>query len=147
MEKKTGSQAPSNAAKGKQFELTAKALLEKKFGVQFEICVGLPIGEPERVHKFDLVSTDKAVVVECKTLKWTAGGFVPPAKLDSVKVAVFYLSFLPTTTTCFVAMDRQLREGKSETLAEYYIRAYGHLLGKTKILEIDVTTGSIAELG
>lgn len=147
MEKKNGVQTSSNAARGKQFELTAKALLEKKFGVQFEICVGLPIGRPERAHKFDLVSTDKTVVVECKTLKWTAGGFVPPAKLDSVKVAVFYLSFLPPATSCFVAMDRQLRDGKSETLAEYYVRAYGHLLGKTKILEIDVATGSIAELG
>lgn len=139
--------ANSNAAKGKIFERAAGPLLEKKFGVQLESCVAIPIGNPKRLHKFDLASADQKIVIECKALKWTSGGLVPSAKLDNVNTAVFYLSFLPATTIRYVVMEKQLRVGKQESLAEYYHRTYNHLLDGVKVLELDIFSGSVKELG
>jgi len=43
-----------------------------------------------KVHKFDLVSQNKKMVVECKKYYWTKGGNPPSAKFATLNEAVFY---------------------------------------------------------
>ena len=50
--------------------------------------------------------------------------------------AVFYFGFLPAETQKLLCMKRAVFKGKSETLAEYYVRVHGHLLGDVSVFEI-----------
>ena len=50
--------------------------------------------------------------------------------------AVFYFSFLPVGTKKILCMKRATFRGKAETLAEYYVRVHGHLLGDVIVYEI-----------
>jgi hypothetical protein len=50
--------------------------------------------------------------------------------------AVFYFGFLPAKTQKLLCMKRAVLHGKAETLAEYYVRVHGHLLGDVSVLEI-----------
>ena len=50
--------------------------------------------------------------------------------------AVFYFSFLPAGTKKILCMKRATFRGKAETLAEYYARVHGHLLGDVFVYEI-----------
>jgi len=46
-----------------------------------------------------------------------------------------------------LVMAKSVHDRKSENLAEYYLRTHRHLLNGIFIIEIDVETGGIAELG
>ena len=50
--------------------------------------------------------------------------------------AVFYFSFLPVETKKILCMKKATFKGKTETLAEYYVRVHGHLLGDVFVYEI-----------
>ena len=50
--------------------------------------------------------------------------------------AVFYFGFLPAGTQKILCMKESAYKGKTETLAEYYVRVHGHLLGDVSIFEI-----------
>jgi hypothetical protein len=50
--------------------------------------------------------------------------------------AVFYFSFLPAGTQKILCMQKAVFRGKSETLAEYYVRVHGHLLGDVSVYEV-----------
>ena len=49
--------------------------------------------------------------------------------------AAFYLSFLPDSYDKYIVMLYSYNEKKKETLAQYYYRTNGHLIGKTKVAE------------
>ena len=50
--------------------------------------------------------------------------------------AVFYFGFLPVGTKKILCMKKAVYHGKAETLAEYYVRVHGHLLGDVFVYEI-----------
>jgi len=50
--------------------------------------------------------------------------------------AVFYFGFLPSGTKKLLCMKKAVFRGKQETLAEYYVRAHGHLLEDVSVIEI-----------
>ena len=54
----------------------------------------IPIGDPAKDHKFDIVSGDNSIAIECKCYTWTVTGNVPSAKMGFTNEAAFYLSFL-----------------------------------------------------
>lgn len=65
-----------------------------------------------------------------------ASGNVPSAKLMGLDEAVFYFGFLPPKTRKILCMKKAIFPGKDETLADYYVRVHGHLLGDVYVYEI-----------
>ena len=50
--------------------------------------------------------------------------------------AVFYFGFLPKTVRKILCMKKAVHPDRHETLAEYYVRRHGHLLGNVYVYEI-----------
>ena len=121
---------------GRKFQESVKLILEKKFCTSFEQEAVIAIGKPPKGHKFDLANDDRSIVAECKCYTWTDSGNVPSAKLMGLDEAVFYFSFLPAGAKKILCMKRATFRGKAETLAEYYARVHGHLLGDVFVYEI-----------
>lgn len=125
-----------NPRVGRVFQEKVQLLLKEKFQTTFDQEVSIAIGSPPKPHKFDLANKNHSIVAECKSYTWTDSGNVPSAKLMGLDEAVFYFSFLPSETTKILCMKCATYKGKSETLAEYYVRVHGHLLRDVFVYEI-----------
>lgn len=99
--------------------------------------VAIPIGHPSKNYKFDCVSDDKKIVVECKCCTWTDTGNVPSAKMMGMNEAIFYMGYLPEDTKKVLCIKKAVHSKKQETLAEYYVRFDGHLLRDVIVFEVD----------
>lgn len=80
---KCKSEPSSNTERGSTFQQATEAILGKIQCVAFEREVPLLLGDPPRRHKFDLASTDRKWVVECKNFTFTTSGNIPSGKLDT----------------------------------------------------------------
>jgi hypothetical protein len=136
-----------NTAKGREFLKAVAEVLGQHFDVDFRIEYSVPIGDPPKEHKFDLVSEDLKYIGESKNYSWTEGGNVPSAKMGFMNEAVFYLQHLPKDKKRFVVIRKDVRPKSNESLAEYYYRTYRHLLGGVFIIEFDVATEIVREFG
>lgn len=133
----------SNTRVGSDFERAAQEIfairglrLEKDFG----LAVG--IGKKKKERRFDLGSASPEVVVECKSHKWTVGGNVPSAKMTVWNEAMYYFALAPGNYQKILFVLRDYNPKKKETLAEYYLRTYDHLVPNgVEIWEYDETTG------
>jgi hypothetical protein len=121
---------------GREFQKLVQSILNKQYDTFFEPEVAIPIGRPQKDHRFDLANSDRSVVAECKCYTWTDSGNVPSAKLMGLDEAVFYFSFLPAGTTKLLCMKKAAFRGRPETLAEYYVRVRGQLLRDVYVFEI-----------
>lgn len=130
---------------GRIFQEKVQSLLEKRFRTTFDQEVSIAIGSPPKPHKFDLANIDCSIVAECKCYTWTDSGNVPSAKLMGLDEAAFYFGFLPSETTKILCMKCATYKGKTETLAEYYVRVHGHLLRDVFVYEI-LDDGVIKEI-
>ena len=136
-----------NPKVGKKFQLTVKEWFEKSLNCEFEIERKIAIGNPAKLHSFDIANKEGTVVVECKCYTWTETGNVPSAKMGFTNEAAFYLSFLADEVDKSIVMLRATHPKRTETLAEYYFRTNRHLLGKIKILEFDPNTLTMKLVG
>jgi hypothetical protein len=127
-----------NPKRGRDFEKIARKLLSAHFGVELHPNHSIAIGDPPKIHKFDLGSEDSTVAGECKNYSWTKVGHIPSAKMAFLNEAVLYLSHLPRETTRFIAMRRDTHHRRTESLADYYSRTYRHFLSQIQLLEIDL---------
>jgi hypothetical protein len=125
-----------NPQVGRKFQEVVQSILKEKYNTYFEREVAIPIGRPQKNHRFDLANSDRSIVAECKCYTWTDAGNVPSAKLMGLDEAVFYFGFLPAGTRKLLCMKKAEFHSKSETLAEYYVRVRGHLLGDICVFEI-----------
>jgi hypothetical protein len=132
-----------NPAKGRMFQKKSAEILSKHFDVDFHLDYPIPIGNPPKDHKFDLVSEDRKIIGECKNYSWTETGNIPSAKMGFTNEAAFYLTFLPKEHTRFIVMRKDNHSKKNESLAEYYFRTNNHLLDGIMILEIDMENDSV----
>ena len=135
-----------NPAKGHNFQKKAAEILSRHFGVAFDLDYPIPIGDPSKDHRFDLVSRDLHYVGECKNYSWTESGNVPSAKMGFMNEAVFYLSFLSADIMRFIVMRKDTYHNRKETLAEYYYRTYKHLLKGVSIIEVDLDKKTLREI-
>ena len=126
-----------NTRVGRAFQELAQKSLSEYFGISLELEVAFPVGIPAKPHKFDCASADKKTVIECKCYTWTDTGNVPSAKLRGLNEALFFMSYLPDDVTKILCMKKATHAKRLETLAEYYCRLYGHLLGDVKVFEVD----------
>ena len=113
---------------GRAFQTLAKQCISRATGQEFSPEFPYPIGTPPRPHRFDLVSEDRRIVVECKCYTWTSGGKTPQGKISTLIEALYYMSFLPETGIRIIAINKAITPGKTETLAAYFFRTYRHLL-------------------
>ena len=135
-----------NPRVGKRFQLAVKEWFEAARNVQYEWEKLVPIGNPAKLHKFDLAESTGMTVVERKCYTWTESGNVPSAKMGFTNEAAFYLSFLPDTVEKIIVMAKSTHPRRGETLAEYYFRTYCHLLGNIKVMEFDMSTGNMRSI-
>lgn len=136
-----------NPGNGALFQRQVLKWLQNKYGDGFELEKKLPIGDPPKEHRFDIVNSDKHIVIECKRYTWTESGNVPSAKMGFTNEAAFYLSFLPDSYTKYIVMLHSLHEKRKESLAEYYFRTNCHLLGSVRVAEYDPDTKEMIAVG
>lgn len=131
----------SNAHVGRDFEDIAYVYFTEQ-GYQIIKDVGLPIGlERKKNHRFDLGSSSDAtdkIIIECKSHRWTSGDNVPSAKLTVWNEAMYYFHLAPPKYRKIFFILRDYSNKRNETLGEYYIRTYGHLIpSDVEIMEYD----------
>ena len=63
-----------NQKVGKTFQEMICKSVSEYFQADFDPEAAIPIGHPFRNHKFDCVSDDKKIVIECKCCTWTDTG-------------------------------------------------------------------------
>ncbi len=122
---------------GKRFEGLVRNWAEEQFNCLFVPESPVLIGDPPKPHKFDLVSADGRVAVECKCYTWTDSGNVPSAKIATLDEAVLYMRSIKYPAQKIIAMRYARHDKKQITLAEYFCERKGHLLADISVWEID----------
>lgn len=138
----------SNAQAGKDFENCAKKFL-LSIGLDLAQDINILVGINSRLkgHAFDLGCFESKVIVECKSHKWTSGDNVPSAKLTVWNEAMYYFLAAPDDFRKILFVLRDFSDKRGETLAEYYIRTYAHLIpDSVEIWEYDDTTSKAVQL-
>lgn len=136
-----------NPHNGADFQRQVLRWFEENHQAKYELEKKIPIGNPAKDHKFDIVDASGTVVIECKRYTWTESGNVPSAKMGFVNEAAFYLSFLPDSYEKYIVMLRSFHPKRKESLAEYYFRTNRHLLGRIKVAEYDPDKDSFHIVG
>lgn len=134
--------AISNAHVGRDFEEVALNYFEKSNIILYKRAI-LSIGanQKRKNRVFDLGSTllngDK-IIVECKSHKWTSSGNVPSGKLTVWNEAMYYFYLAPEEYRKIFFILKDYNDKRGETLGEYYLRTYGHLISvDVEIMEYD----------
>ena len=137
----------SNAHVGRAFETTAQDYFRQE-GISLQKGHSVQIGvSSKKDRKFDLGSDDPPVLVECKSHTWTSGGNVPSAKMTVWNEAMYLFLLAPRRFRKVLFVLRDFNEGRSESLAEYYVRNYSHLVpDDVEIWEYDAFNSSIANV-
>ena len=132
-----------NPRLGAEFQKKVKDWFVKEYNMPFNEEVEIPIGSPltdpseYKNHKFDIVSEDQSIVIECKRYTWTKSMNVPSAKMGTANEAAFYLSLLKGERKKFIVMLKDCNPKRKETLAEHYYHTNKHLLGDIVVAEYD----------
>lgn len=133
----------SNAHVGHEFELAAQRFFALQ-GVHLQLShpVDVGIGLTKKTHYFDLGCSSQKWLVECKSHRWTAGHNVPSAKLTVWNEAMYYFHAAPPDYKKVLFVLKDLRRGTGESLTNYYLRTYGHLIPSgVELWEFDESTG------
>ena len=134
----------SNKKKGNDFRDLAMPILKEELNTTLKPEVF--IGDPKTEHAFDLANENNSIVIECKNYTWTKAGNVPSAKVSTINEAVLYFSFLDANVRKILCLKKSVRIKKQGSLADYYVRTYGHLLRDITVYEIDENTQEIKKL-
>ena len=137
----------ANPRNGAIFQQQVKNWFQNHFETSFELEKKIPIGDPPKEHKFDIVDADGSIAIECKRYTWTETGNVPSAKMGFTNEAAFYLSLLPSHFDKYIVMLKSHHSKRRESLAEYYYRMNKHLLGKIIVAEYNPDTDELTVVG
>ena len=127
----------SNKKKGNDLRDLAMPILKEELNTTLKPEVKISIGEPKTEHAFDLANENKSIVIECKNYTWTKAGNVPRAKISTINEAVLYFSFLDANVRKILCLKKSVHIKKQGSLADYYVRTYGHLLRDITVYEIE----------
>ncbi len=113
----------------RDFERLAKTFFEAELSTKLleHMPLCLKTGES---HKFDLVSRDEQIVIECKSHTWTKSGNYPGAKVTDAQRAIDLLHKLETARKVVVFQD-DFFHGKS--LVEVFVRRNTALLAGIEV--------------
>lgn len=134
--------ATSNTQVGRDFEELAQVFFEQA-GLPLQRNIKIDIGiNGKKPHAFDLGNPTKRVLVECKSHTWTEGSNVPSAKMTAWNQAMYFFYATPSTYRKIFFVLRDFSATRKETLADYYIRTYTHLIPTdVEIWEYNQDTG------
>ena len=132
----------SNAQVGNDFEIAAMRFFEGEgLHLQRNVKIQIGIESIKKEHAFDLGCIEQKVIVECKSHKWTSGANVPSAKLTVWNEAMYYFFAAPHDFRKIMFVLYDYSEERNETLAQYYIRTYRHLIpSSVEFWEYDEST-------
>jgi hypothetical protein len=139
----------SNAHVGREFELAAQRFFALQgIHLQLSHAVDVGIGPAKKAHFFDLGCSSQKWLVECKSHRWTAGHNVPSAKLTVWNEAMYYFHAAPAEYKKVLFVLKDIRRGTGETLTNYYLRTYGHLIPSgVEFWEYDESMGVAVQVG
>ncbi len=121
--------AISNAHVGRAFESVAlNFFAHQKIKLHPSLALPVGVGSDKKDHAFDLGSRTQKVIVECKSHTWTKGGNVPSAKLTVWNEAMYYFFASPPGYRKILFVLEDFSAKRNETLAQYYVRTYSHLI-------------------
>jgi hypothetical protein len=121
----------TNTEVGKEFENTAlKFFKSQNLILKKYIKLDIGIENIYKQHKFDLGCTQQKIIVECKSHKWTSAGNIPSAKMATWNEAMYYFFMSPNDFRKIMFVLYDYNKKKKETLVEYYLRTYKHLIPK-----------------
>ena len=121
--------AKSNAHVGRKFEDAVQLSFKGNgLAVSRDVAIQIGINGKTKAHKFDLGDTANQILIECKSHRWTVTGNVPSAKMTTWNEAMFYFLATPNTYRKLFVVLRDYSARRDETLAQYYIRIYSHLI-------------------
>ena len=95
-----------NPRNGADFQRQVLHWFQQNNAAEFVLEKKIPIGNPAKDHKFDIVDAAGTIAIECKRYTWTETGNVPSAKMGFTNEAAFYLSFLPDSYKKYIVMLR-----------------------------------------
>lgn len=137
--------AISNAHEGRVFEGKARSYFIQNNGWDLvpNLSVAISVNNsPPKKHRFDLGSQERKIIVECKSHNWTESGNVPSAKITVWNEAMYYFLLAPEDFRKILFVLEAHNEKRGLTLAQYYVRNYGHLIPQdVEILEFNEKTG------
>lgn len=107
----------------RDFEKRAGEYFEEWFDVELSE-TRLQIG-PDQYHRFDLVSPDEDILIECKSFTWIAGENFPQAKISTANETILFLSRVEADRKLLVMQDDFSPDGRS--LVKTYADRYGGL--------------------
>ena len=123
--------ASSNAQVGKQFEHAAHAFfMTKGISLSYNVRIPVGVGRLKKNHAFDLGCKKRKIIVESKSHRWTENNKIPSAKLTVWNEAMYYFLLAPKEYRKIMFVLRHFSEQRQETLAEYYLSTYRHLIPK-----------------
>lgn len=122
---------------GKAFQDEVLKVAEQYFKKDFQQETAVEIGNPAKPHKFDVVSEDKKIIIECKCYTWTEGGNVPSAKMATLDEAILYMRSVPYPATKIIAMKKDVHPRRQITLADYFCDKKAYLMDDIQIWEFD----------
>lgn len=135
----------SNTQVGRDFEEVARKYFLRAEGLHLHKNFPVEIGASttKKSRHFDLGSEEPATLVECKSHRWTETGNMPSAKVTVWNESMFYFHLAPNRYRKVLFVIRDVHSRRTESLAEYYIRNYSHLIpAGVSIIEFDATSGS-----
>jgi hypothetical protein len=141
--------AQSNSHVGREFELVAKAFFAGQ-GIALELDheVEIGINGTTKLHSFDLGCSEKKIIVECKSHRWTTGNNVPSAKMTVWNEAMYYFHAAPADYRKIMFVLYHYNEKRRESLAAYYRRTYNHLIPPgVEIWEFNEVTRAAKQIG
>ena len=65
-----------NPGVGSAFQKAVARQFEQHYDKEFILEMKIAIGQPAKYHKFDIVSGDNTMAIECKCYTWTETGMV-----------------------------------------------------------------------
>lgn len=135
----------SNAHVGRDFESVAYAYFLEIEGLTLakSFPIELGAGITKKCRRFDLGSEEPPILVECKSHRWTETGNMPSAKVTVWNESMFYFHIAPKHYRKILFVLRDVHPKRKESLAEYYVRNYGHLIpAEVSIVEFDESSRS-----
>ncbi|MFK5949331.1 MAG: hypothetical protein QM500_11260 [Methylococcales bacterium] len=141
--------AKSNAHVGREFELTTQSFFASQdLDLALNVKIEIGVDTITKEHAFDLGCESLKVIVECKSHKWTApNDNVPSAKLTVWNEAMYYFLLAPAGYRKIMFVLSDYSEKRKETLAEYYLRTYRHMIpNDVELWEFDEINGIANQL-
>jgi hypothetical protein len=138
----------SNAHVGKDFETAARDwFLKEGFELTPNFVIDLGVGNLKKPHSFDIGSANPAILVECKSHRWTIGDVVPSAKLAVWNEAMYFFHLAPQHFRKVLFVLKHTSSRRNISLASYYIKTFRHLIPRgVEFLEYEEDTGGCALL-